>query len=341
MKLSHLPLEAKERFFNNACSDREYGFIIDLLNQSDEEEVILFMTEHIEAIDKNKIRLEKSPGPGLDRILSRVRSRVKNSRRRTLAMASIPIAASLIFFALIFLSDRSNHIYTELSSIRETHQQEKIDYYTPYGTQGNIDLHDGSKVRISSGSKMTFPKMFNGMKREVQLNGQAFFEIKKDTTKPFIIHSQGLKIQVLGTSFNVTSFEEDRFSRITVVEGSVKVEVSNKKEFFILQRNEQLYLDKKTGMVGIRKVDALESIAWTNGILRFENAGLQEVFRQMERWYNVHFEIDIELAETCRVSGQHENEGLEKVLEALSFTHGVEYSFLSDDHIRIVQMDCK
>lgn len=232
-------------------------------------------------------------------------------------------------------------MYQELSAIRESRSHNLIDHYTAFGKQSNIDLQDGSRVTISSGSRLIFPEKFYGEKREIQLDGQAFFRISKDSIKPFIIYSRGLKVEVLGTSFNVTSYDEDRYSRITVVEGSVGVEISHGGEYYVLGMDDEFYYDKETGSVAVSRVDAMESIGWIDGILIFDNIGLREVFKQLERWYDVKFEFNVELPEECLVSGQHENEGLSKVLEALSFTHGVDYEYLASGKIRINALDCK
>ena len=153
-----------------------------------------------------------------------------------------------------------------------------------------LRLSDGSVVFLNSQTRLRFPVRFSGNTREVELVGEAYFEVTKDPDKPFIVHTHGQSITVLGTQFNVSAFENEEVIKTTLVTGKVRVGGKEMKEQVVLSPSEQLVFDKKSGQHKICRVDVQDYIAWKDGQFRFRDVRLDEIMRSIERWYGVEVE---------------------------------------------------
>ncbi len=160
----------------------------------------------------------------------------------------------------------------------------------------------------------------------MQLEGQAYFDVERDETRPFLISTQGLTVEVLGTSFDVKAYAQDPHITVTVESGKVKVfHPANPDQAYILTKNQQLIWDKGSSAFAIAEVDAGEKLAWRYGVLHFNRTPVAEVERLLERWYNVDVVISDASIYSRNITGTHKNESLESVLEALSFALNAQY----------------
>lgn len=159
---------------------------------------------------------------------------------------------------------------------------------TPRGGQYEVVLADGTHVWLNAASSLKYPNTFNDVDRTVELTGEAYFEVKHMPGKPFMVISQNQTIKVLGTHFNVNSYEEEPDIKTTLLEGAV--EVSNDRgESILLRPGEQSV--NAADMISKRKVSVDDVLAWKSGFFHFENASLETVLNQLSRWYDV--EVDI------------------------------------------------
>lgn len=161
---------------------------------------------------------------------------------------------------------------------------------TPRGGQYQVNLPDGTKVWLNAASILKFPLNFLKLKeRRVELQGEAYFEVKKDARKPFIVESERQVLQVLGTHFNVNSYRDDRDTKTTLLEGAVKVSPLNgpSATSAILKPGQQAQISSASGAVKVLNVDASAEIAWKNGLFFFENEPIENIMKQISRWYNV------------------------------------------------------
>lgn len=155
---------------------------------------------------------------------------------------------------------------------------------TVRGQQYRVVLPDGSKVWLNSASSITYPTSFSGMQnRAVKLIGEAYFEVAKDRSRPFIVKTGKQEVEVLGTHFNVNSYNDEKATRTTLLEGSVKV--TNEKGQSLLKPGQQAAVSG--GSLVISKVNTHESVAWKNGDFMFDNERFDSILRQLSRWYNV------------------------------------------------------
>jgi len=155
---------------------------------------------------------------------------------------------------------------------------------TPRGGQYQLILPDGSKVFLNAASSLIYPASFVALKeRRVELKGEAYFEVAKDKSHPFIVKAQNQEIKVLGTHFNINSYADEPMTKTTLVEGSVLVKASGIEQ--ILKPGSQAI----NGFGGLRIVEANmdEVLAWKNGYFMFDSESIESVMRKISRWYNI------------------------------------------------------
>ncbi len=190
---------------------------------------------------------------------------------------------------------------------------------TPTGGQYNIILADGTKVFLNAVSSIKYPTQFNGDKRIVELEGEAYFEVAKNKNKPFIVKSDNQSIEVLGTHFNVHSYNNESVVKTTLLEGSVAVSFKNQKT--ILKPGQQSDVSDNFSKIKVREVDTEEAVAWKNGRFKFDNADLKTVMKQLERWYGIKVEYRGDVSDVRFNGGTFRNKNLSEVLKVLEFSN--------------------
>lgn len=160
----------------------------------------------------------------------------------------------------------------------------------PRGGQFQIILPDGTKVWLNALSSLRFPTVFNGNNRTVDLTGEAYFEVQQNAAKPFIVKVGSMQIDVLGTSFNIMAYQDEKQIQTTLIEGAVKVSAHG--QFKLLQPGQQSQLEQDGRLNVLATTDIESVIAWKNGYFRFNQADIQTVMRQLSRWYDVDVNFD-------------------------------------------------
>lgn len=160
---------------------------------------------------------------------------------------------------------------------------------TPKGGMWHIKLPDGSDVWLNAASSITYPLAFSkGEKRMVQLKGEAYFEVAVDKLHPFVVKTINQEVEVLGTHFNINAYSDEAVVKTTLLEGSVKVNLTQGRSGEILKPGQQSLLTS-TGL-DVKEVDAEEAIDWKNGYFKFNNEKQESIMRKIARWYNVQIE---------------------------------------------------
>lgn len=212
----------------------------------------------------------------------------------------------------------------------------KLAYNTlkiPYGKKFEVELSDGTVVHLNSGSTLKFPvKFLNNQSRQVFLTGEAFFEVSKDKKHPFTVNTNEVDVEVLGTKFNVSSYNEDSSSSIVLVEGKVSLYKDKK------TNDNQTYLTpgmKGTNEKGQLKI-ATESVntdyytAWVKGSLVFKNDSFGEIIKKLERQYNVTFINKNKTLAKEIFNARFDNEPIEVVLKYFSDSYKIDYKIDRD-----------
>ncbi|WP_065218825.1 MULTISPECIES: FecR family protein [Butyricimonas] len=160
--------------------------------------------------------------------------------------------------------------------------------HTPCGGEYSVMLADGTKVYMNSGSTLKFPVVFNDSTREVYLSGEAYFEVQKDSTRPFRVKTDAMVLSVYGTEFNINTFES---IKTVLFSGRVGIKGNDNKEY-ILEPSQLIEYDKSGNFVQLREVDTRVYLAWKEGYFFFDNENLAHVLAALGRWYNVEFEYN-------------------------------------------------
>jgi len=215
-----------------------------------------------------------------------------------------------------------NNDTIDIQSNKETSAMNQI--IIPYGKRSEITLADGTHIWLNSGSKLCYPSEFKADSREVSLSGEAFFEVKSNPKKPFYVYTKDIRIKVLGTSFNVSSYKEDNTLQTVLLHGKVS---AGKNKLFAktidLVPGERMIYDKSRDNFSKDKVDVNLYASWVNGYLIFDNIPITEVYKKLKRYYNQDI-VAGEGLETITFSGKLDlKENLKDVLENISFASSV------------------
>lgn len=193
---------------------------------------------------------------------------------------------------------------------------------TPRGGQYQLILADGTRVWLNAASSITFPTQFIGEERTVEIIGEAYFEVAKNANKPFKVKSAHQVIEVLGTHFNVNTYDDELAAKTTLLEGSVSVskiangsvQTTGSK---ILKPGQQASVSAHQSQINVTVADEDEAIAWKNGYFKFNKADIQTIMRQVSRWYNVDVEFKGEMNKDLFVGKINRSEHVEEVLSIL------------------------
>lgn len=222
--------------------------------------------------------------------------------------ATIVIITSLTFFGWYVTQQMSSEKYLAQNNIK------------------TIELPDGTKITLNHTSKLKYGKDFGEGNREVILEGEAYFDVAKDSTKPFIINAGNSIIEVLGTSFNVNAYKEN--SEVEVVVNSGVVALSSKKvpnEKIILKPGEKGELLKKTQKLNLEKNENANFLSWKTRKLIFENAPLSDVIKSLEKVYHKDFDIQSENIKDCTITTTFDNQNLKSVMLIIESTLDVTF----------------
>lgn len=165
---------------------------------------------------------------------------------------------------------------------------------TPRGGQYSVVLPDGTKVWLNAASSLKYPTAFPGTDRRVELTGEAYFEVVKNAAKPFFVKTASQTVEVLGTHFNINSYADEKTTKTTLLEGSVRVTGNTGQQGLKLKPGQQAAATgKEIRMVADPDID--EAMAWKEGKFMFRDADLQTIMRQLSRWYDVDVEYQGEM----------------------------------------------
>jgi transmembrane sensor len=190
---------------------------------------------------------------------------------------------------------------------------------TPKGGQYQIVLSDGTKVWLNAASSLRFPLVFSGNERKVEMTGEVYFEVAKNAKKPFKVITDGQEVEVLGTHFNIMAYHNEKAIKTTLLEGSVKV--SRKERSTILQPGQQAKVGFNNNIFRtLNDVSLEEELAWKNGYFEFNNASLELIMRQIERWYDVEIQYIGKIPDEHFTGKLQRNTNLSNVLKILSMS---------------------
>ena len=192
---------------------------------------------------------------------------------------------------------------------------------TPKGGQYAVTLSDGTKVYLNAASSVRFPVTFHGKYRQVELTGEAYFEVKHDAARPFRVVSGNQVVEVLGTHFDVKSYQDEQSINTSLIEGSVRVRLGDAS--ILLKPGQQAA--NIGGELTLTKVPAQNAIAWKDGFFRFKNDRIADIMKTLARWYDIDVDFHDRIGEE-RFSGQiSRNKNIGDVLDVLEQTQLIHF----------------
>lgn len=190
---------------------------------------------------------------------------------------------------------------------------------TPRGGQYKLILADGSKVWLNASSSLHFPTAFTGKERNVELTGEAYFEVAKNKEKPFRVNVNGMQVEVLGTHFNVNAYADENSIKTSLLEGSVKIKRGSVSG--LLKPGQQGVLGNNNNDLKIKKVNMDEVVAWKNGLFQFDGADIKTIMLEIGRWYNVDIVYSGKVPERSFVGKISRDAALPDVLKILELSN--------------------
>jgi ferric-dicitrate binding protein FerR (iron transport regulator) len=262
-------------------------------------------------------------GPELELLKKRID--IGQSQRSITVRQIIQLAAMLIItFGLGWASQ-----FITFTSKQQNGPVTMQEIFVPKGQVNQLFLADGTRIWINSETRLVAPSVFPSNERVVKLSGEAFFEVSKDKKRPFRVEVNGQQIEVLGTSFNVRAYPNSNEIETTLETGEVDLQTGNQTS--ILKQGEQSIYNRNNNQLTIVAVDPINFSSWKDGRYSFENKDLIEVFKIVERWYDVEI-----TANDFRFKGMHfsgvikRNKDARHFLELLNLSIPIKYEIKSD-----------
>jgi len=229
--------------------------------------------------------------------------------------------------------------YQSLAQV-PTSSQQTILYNaitTPRGGQYQVTLSDGSKVWLNASSSLRFPNAFVGKERVVEIEGEAYFEIKKNASMPFKVRinprpgeQTGTEVEVLGTHFNINSYNDEPLIKTTLLEGSIKLSVTDSRlptpDSRLLKPGQQAQLANNGSIKILNDVDVDHVTAWKNGLFDFNDDVVLDIMRQLSRWYDVEIFYSGNIPDGHYVGSIRRAANISEVLRILEVAGGIQFS---------------
>ncbi len=334
-----------EKFFRGECSQEEVAAVLDWfakeeLDPAGESELYRFWQE------AGKEKQKKNFQADADRMLSGI-NKVIDSRESGLPVPAEPVLSPdsdidqiikpvrwnwvLRAAATVLLPLGLFWLYTLYSAGDEQYISKLVTVSALPGTRETVDLPDGTRVVLNTGSTITYPESFPDTIREIELKGEAFFEVKKDNKRPFIVRTENIATQALGTSFDIKHREKNDEISVALTTGSVKIDEKKEGDFGQIARlspGQQLVYNKESHAYRVEAFDPMEVSSWQKGVLYFKKASLNEVVQKLENWYGIEIEIVGKVSSKERKSkytGSYDNQSLDDVLKGISFVKKFSY----------------
>lgn len=257
-------------------------------------------------------------------------SRFKAKREKQGKLVSLGVSwlslqriAAILFIPLLVLTG-----YLLLRNAPD--RLEMVEISTNPGIVSTFDLPDGSKVWLNANSSLTYADDIKTGKRMVNLKGEGYFEVVKNTAKPFIVNvGSSYSVEVLGTSFNVSAYPDEDVIETTLIEGSVKIEAlteDGKSGTCKLTPNDKVEYQKSNKQLETKKVNTDADMGWINGEIIFRQEPMSNVLKKLSRHYNVEFDIKDEDVMKAVITARFKDEQLPQVMEYLKVASGIQYT---------------
>ena len=287
-----IPYEQIVKYIRNECSSDEKHTVEKWINSSAENrQTFLDLKSEWKYLEDSSPEIIPDKEEMWNAITRRLESSYNsfsgvNLRRRLVAVAAIAAAVAL------FLSIGGTLLYQHFFTT-QTFKTSITEVRCPNGQKAQVFLPDGTSVWLNSGTSLKYDGVsFNQKERRVELDGEAFFEVTKNPMKKFTVNTSGINVQVLGTSFNVSAYDDEPSVKVSLLKGSVSLSVQHSgKSLGQLSPNQMAIVDRKSMESNIVPDDAALTSLWIQNTLRIYDEDILSVSKKLERWYGVNIHI--------------------------------------------------
>lgn len=213
---------------------------------------------------------------------------------------------------------------------------------THAGERASIELGDGSKVVLNAASKLTIPEAFSAKTRDVQLSGQAFFDVKSDRNRPFYIHTDNAIVEVIGTSFDVRSYEEEDEVLVVVRDGTIELRRIDDDNKLIVNEGYLGVISRSNGRLALEQFTEPDLyFGWMDGRLIFKDTPMADVFNHLERWYNVEVQYDDSDTELMaqKFTADLKTRSVREVMDVIKMSMEIDYEILDGEFVVVSLRD--
>lgn len=268
----------------------------------------------------DRITADKRYKPGDGRVIEiqKIKKKYNNLRKSYLVISRVAAVLLIVLLAVtgLYISN----------SVRRTTVSELI---APRGQKSMAILEDGTVVWLNSGSSIYYSNSYNRRNREVELTGEAYFDVSKNKRLPFIVKSSDLIIKAVGTTFNLMAYPEDETIAITLIEGKVQVQAPGSKTIDLSPNQKAIY-NKLHNDFFIEEVDPVFSVSWKDNVLKFDDQPLPDILTHLERWYDVKFYYPQDVLKDQRFTMTIKTESLREVLELIRISTPIKFKIEVD-----------
>lgn len=320
------------KYLSGLTTDSENRELLAWLNASAENKAEFFEMKAIwNAQSVFAQDAAKATGISLGRLNKRIdalsgKGSVQKAKRRRIVVRFMSAAAILLLFLVggYYVAERgfNLHLIAGSSTIEYTNNHAGDSVLV-------VDLPDGTKVWLSSNTTLTCPKALEGSRRIVHLSGQAFFEVKNNPDRPFIVKTEACNVRVLGTSFSVGNRPSEEVAETVLMSGSVQIEEPDGETVATLRAGQQALFAKNTKKIEIRSVDANSLTSWRFGLISLTDVTIRDILNCLEELYGVKIKMNVSQIENRNYNFSFKrSKGARSALDQLSFITGVSAEIL-------------
>lgn len=269
-------------------------------------------------------RIHEYAGQMRNRIWLQINAKIDRATRYKFWIRKVWVAAAVLLLLII-----SN--YFSYNEGYQSQNSQLVTLVNPLGTKSSIVLSDGTKVILNAGTVLTYPITFVSDQREVEVKGEAFFEVVSDKEHPFIVYADDVQVKVLGTKFNVKAYEDEENVEVALVEGRVGIGLKSDNQLIRMEPKELVRFNKKIRTFDRKYIDLLYYTSWKDGKFYFNSMALHKITKLLERNFNVQIHIVSDKLKNMICTGDFvRGENLEQILRVMTFDKRVKYRIEGD-----------
>ncbi len=326
-----------EKFCSGNCNEKEIELIHKWFISPNNRRAAELLVSQWKLIPTTELMIDIDSEEIWQRIILEVQARNPEERRlnrsRPTNLQWFYVAASLFFLLIAGGVFQQQVLRKELIEMGQP-SVSIIEKKTLAGQKLEIYLPDGSKVKLNSESQISHPQKFDSTRRVVKFVGEGFFEVKRNESSPFVIHTDQIETEVLGTSFNVRTYDNESSTSVAVASGRVSVtKIGRAEERIVLEANEMAIYNKSTRNVLKSRFENENVLLWKDGIIYFNKTPFDRVISDLERWYGVKFVLQRQITMPEGYTAKFENQSLEVLLMGMSFSADFKYQIRNTEVI--------